>query len=92
MFGSAKYRNYKYGCDDNIVVVHTENLPKPVVIFITSAINKKSYTGEFHYGRKFYAKDADTLNFSLPTKNGEGASSENNAVSSYISYHYCPEI
>jgi hypothetical protein len=27
MFGSAKYRNYKYGGDDHIAVVHTENLP-----------------------------------------------------------------
>ena len=71
MFGSAKYRNYKYGCDDHIAVVHTEKLPKPVAIFITSAIHKKSYTGEFHYGRNFYAKDADTLNISLPIKNGK---------------------
>ena len=71
MFGSAKYRNYKYGCDDHVAVVHTENLPKPVAIFITSAIHKKSYTGEFHYGRNFYAKDADTLNISLPTNNGK---------------------
>lgn len=71
MFGSAKYRNYKYGCDDHIAVVHTEKLPKPVAVFITSAIHKKSYTGEFHYGRNFYAKDADSLNISLPIKNGE---------------------
>ena len=71
MFGSAKYRNYKYGCDDHVAVVHTEKLPKPVAIFITSAIHKKSYTGEFHYGRNFYAKDADTLNISLPIKNGK---------------------
>nr|CAO90836.1 unnamed protein product [Microcystis aeruginosa PCC 7806] len=34
MFGSAKYRNYKYGCDDHIAVVHTQKLPKPVAIFI----------------------------------------------------------
>ncbi|ARI81714.1 restriction endonuclease subunit S [Microcystis aeruginosa] len=71
MFGSAKYRNYKYGCDDHIAVVHTQKLPKPVAIFITSAIHKKSYTGEFHYGRNFYAKDADILNISLPTNNGK---------------------
>jgi hypothetical protein len=71
MFGSAKYRNYEYGCDDHIAVVHTENLPKPVAIFITSAIHKKSYTGEFHYGRNFYAKDADALNISLPIKNSK---------------------
>lgn len=71
MFGSAKYRNYKYGCDDHIAVVHTQKLPKPVAIFITSAIHKKSYTGEFHYGRNFYVKDADTLNISLPTNNGK---------------------
>lgn len=71
MFGSAKYRNYKYGGDDHIAVVHTENLPKFASIFITSAIHKSSYTGEFHYGRNFYAKDADKLNISLPSKNNK---------------------
>jgi hypothetical protein len=71
MFGSAKYRNYKYGGDDHIAVVHTEKLSKFASIFITSAIHKKSYTGEFHYGKNFYAKDADNLNISLPTKNNK---------------------
>jgi hypothetical protein len=68
MFGSAKYRNYKYGGDDHIAVVHTEKLSKSAAIFVTSAIHKSSYTGEFHYGRNFYAKDADVLNISLPVK------------------------
>lgn len=68
MFGSAKYRNYKYGGDDHIAVVHTENLPKFASIFVTSAIHKSSYNGQFNYGRNFYAKDADVLNISLPTK------------------------
>lgn len=71
MFGSAKYRNYKYGGDDHIAVVHTEDLPKFASIFVTAAIHKSSYTGEFHYGRNFYAKDADELNISLPTKNNQ---------------------
>ncbi|HAT75257.1 MAG TPA: restriction endonuclease [Flavobacterium sp.] len=69
MFGSAKYRNYKYGGDDHIAVVHTEDLPKFAAIFVTTAIHKSSYTGKFHYGRNFYAKDADELNISLPTEN-----------------------
>jgi hypothetical protein len=69
MFGSAKYRNYKYGGDDHIAVVHTENLPKFASIFVTSAIHKSSYNGQFNYGRNFYAKDADVLNISLPVKN-----------------------
>ena len=68
MFGSAKYRNYKYGGDDHIAVVHTEKIPDGAVKFITSAIHKTSYTGEFHYGRNFYAKDADALNIQLPIK------------------------
>jgi hypothetical protein len=71
MFGSAKYRNYKYGGDDHIAVVHTEDLPKFASIFVTSAIHKTSYNGQFHYGRNFYAKDADELNISLPTKNNK---------------------
>lgn len=71
MFGSAKYRNYKYGGDDHIAVVHTENLPKLASIFVTSAIHKSSYNGQFNYGRNFYAKDADVLNISLPVKQQE---------------------
>jgi hypothetical protein len=68
MFGSAKYRNYKFGADDHIAVVHTENLPKGAAIFITSAIHKSSYTGKFDYGRNFYAKDADQLSILVPSK------------------------
>lgn len=68
MFGSAKYRNYKYGADDHVAVVHTEDLPKHAAIFLTSAIHKSSCTGKFDYGRNFYAKDADQLNVLLPSK------------------------
>lgn len=71
MFGSAKYRNYKYGCDDHIAVVHTDKLAKCASIFVTTAIHKSSYTGKFNYGRNFYAKDADELNISLPIKNAK---------------------
>jgi hypothetical protein len=71
MFGSAKYRNYKYGGDDHIAVVHTENLPKFASIFVTTAIHKTSYAGQFSYSRNFYAKDADELNISLPAQNGQ---------------------
>lgn len=67
MFGSAKYRNYNYGGDDHIAVVHTQNLQKFASIFVTTAIHKTSYNGQFNYGRNFYAKDADELNISLPT-------------------------
>lgn len=68
MFGSAKYRNYKYGGDDHITVVHTEKLSKFAAIFTTAAIHKSSHTGKFDYGHNFYAKDADELWISLPTK------------------------
>jgi len=71
MFGSAKYRNYQYGGDDHIAVVHTEKLPKFASIFVTAAIHKSSHTGKFDYGRNFYAKDADELSILLPIKNGE---------------------
>jgi len=69
MFGSAKYRNYEYGGDDHIAVVPTQNLAKHASIFVTTSIHKSAHTGEFDYGRNFYAKDADELNISLPTKN-----------------------
>ncbi|MCD8282301.1 MAG: restriction endonuclease subunit S [Prevotella sp.] len=70
MFGSAKYRNYVYGCDDHVAVVHTEFLPKLASIFVTSAINKSSHNGQFDYSKNFYAKDADALNIELPSING----------------------
>lgn len=71
MFGSAKYRNYKYGADDHVAVVKTEKINKFAAIFITTAIHKVSYNGQFNYGRNFYAKDADVLNIQLPTKNAQ---------------------
>ena len=71
MFGSAKYRNYKYGADDHIAVVHTEHLTKFAAIFVTTAIHKTSYAGQFSYSRNFYAKDADELNVSLPVMSGQ---------------------
>lgn len=69
MFGSAKYRNYQYGADDHIAVVHCDKLTKEAVCFLTSAIHKVSNAGQFSYAKNFYAKDADELNISLPTKN-----------------------
>lgn len=71
MFGSAKYRSYNYGGDDHVAVVHTENLPENAAIFVTSAIHKSSHNGQFDYGKNFYAKDADELYISLPTKDGQ---------------------
>lgn len=68
MFGSAKYRNYRYGADDHVAVVHTESLPIKAAIFVTSAIHKAAHTGEFNYGHNFYAKDADALTIKLPAK------------------------
>ncbi len=68
MFGSAKYRNYEYGADDHIAVVHTQRLQEDAAIFVTSAIHKSSHNGQFDYGKNFYAKDADELSILLPTK------------------------
>lgn len=71
MFGSAKYRNYDYGCDDHVAVVHTENLDFNASVFVTSAIHKSSHNGQFNYSNNFYAKDADKLNIMLPSKDGK---------------------
>lgn len=71
MFGSAKYRDYFYGADDHVAVVHTEQLPKYAAMFITTALHKASHAGQFDYSRNFYAKDADELNISLPCKSSE---------------------
>lgn len=71
MFGSAKYRSYKYGCDDHVAVVHTENIPPGAAVFVASAIHKSSYNGQFNYGRNFYAKDANELVIELPKQGDE---------------------
>lgn len=71
MFGSAKYRNYEYGGDDHVAIVHTDKLPMKAAIFVTTAIHKSSHNGQFDYGRNFYAKDADKLDIALPVKNGQ---------------------
>ena len=71
MFGSAKYRNYKYGADDHVAVVHTEAVQMKAAIFVTSACHKAAHTGKFDYGHNFYAKDADALDIQLPTKDGK---------------------
>lgn len=70
MFGSAKYRNYDYGADDHVAVVHTENLNKYAAIFVTTACHKSAHNGQFNYGHNFYAKDADELNIMLPVRDG----------------------
>jgi putative type II DNA modification enzyme (methyltransferase) len=51
MFGSSKYRNYKYGADDHVAVVHTENLPKHAAIYVATAIHKVANAGQFSYAR-----------------------------------------
>ena len=71
MFGSAKYRNYEYGADDHVAVVHSQIWQKHAVLFLTAAIHKVANTGQFSYSRNFYAKDADELNILLPEKNGK---------------------
>lgn len=71
MFGSAKYRNYRYGGDDHVAIVHTENVPMKAAIFVTSACHKAAHTGKFDYGHNFYAKDADALDIMLPAKDGK---------------------
>ena len=67
MFGSAKYRSFRYGADDHVAVVHTETVPTKAAIFVSSAIHKAAHTGKFDYGHNFYAKDADALYIMLPT-------------------------
>ena len=71
MFGSAKYRNYQYGADDHVAVVHTEKLSKFASIFTTAAIHKSAHSGKFSYSRNFYAKDADELDILLPVVDGK---------------------
>ena len=74
MFGSAKFRHYDYGADDHVAVIHSENWSHSAVLFLTAAIHKASYAGQFDYSRNFYASDADELNILLPTVKLDGKS------------------
>lgn len=67
MFGSAKFRNFKYGSDDHVAVIDTSRYNVKIGLFLTTAYNKSANTGVFSYSRNFYAKDADSLNLTLPT-------------------------
>ncbi|QCE35740.1 phosphoribosylglycinamide formyltransferase [Acetobacteraceae bacterium] len=71
MFGSAKYRNYDYGADDHVAVVHTSHLDKFSSLFLTSAIHKSAHAGQFDYSENFYASDADELTISLPINSAQ---------------------
>jgi len=65
MFGSVKYRNHEYAADDNIAIVHTENLSQNTVLFITIILRKLLYNGHFSYARQFRLK-ADEVDIKLP--------------------------
>ncbi|WWR16920.1 restriction endonuclease subunit S [Lachnospiraceae bacterium JLR.KK008] len=92
MFGSAKYRNYEYGGDDHVAIVHTEKLSKMAAIFVTTAIHKSSHNGQFDYGRNFYAKDADRLDIVLPVKNGQPDYDKMETIISAIHKHVMKEV
>lgn len=47
MFGSAKYRNYRYGADDHVAVVHTE----PTRVNIKKKTTAKSAMDNCRAGR-----------------------------------------
>lgn len=85
MFGSAKYRGFKYGADDHVAVVHTEKLDKLSAIFVAASINKVAHAGQYSYSNNFYASDADLLNISLPIKNGTESDIDYKLMNDYIS-------
>lgn len=84
MFGSAKYRGFKYGADDHVAVVHTEKLDKLSAIFVAAAINKVAHAGQYSYSNNFYASDADLLNICLPIKEGQESEIDYELMNNYI--------
>lgn len=85
MFGSAKYRGFKYGADDHVAVVHTEKINKLSAIFVAAAINKVAHAGQYSYSNNFYASDADNLHISLPLKDGSETEINYELMNEYIS-------
>ena len=65
MFGYCVYREYKFCCDDNILVLQpNENLSKYTLLFIATIINQDSY--KCTYGRQYRQKTLQKHKIKLP--------------------------
>ena len=65
MFGNVFYRSYDYYADDNILVLHSDNWSKEVMLYISAQINHV-LKGRFDYSRQFRQKVLRNVDIELP--------------------------
>ena len=65
MFGNVFYRSYDYYADDNILVLHSDNWSKEVMLYISAQINHV-LNGRFDYSRQFRQKVLRDVDIELP--------------------------
>lgn len=68
MFGNSFYRPYKFGCDDNVIVlIPKQPMSDEVMIFIATTLYKEN-KGKFSYGRQYRLRHIEKQKILLPTK------------------------
>lgn len=68
MFGNCFYRDYKFACDDNILILYNNFMNKYIYMFISTIISKDSY--KYSYGRQYRQKDFNKHYIMIPSING----------------------
>ena len=71
MFGNVFYRNYNFFADDNIIVLHNDNISQEAMLYLTSVLNKTLSVG-FSYGKQFRMQSLKFVQIQVPiTHTGE---------------------
>ena len=71
MFGNVFYRNYDFFADDNIIVLHSNNMPQEAMLYLASVLNKVLSVG-FSYGKQFRMQSLKSVQIQVPvTPTGE---------------------
>jgi hypothetical protein len=69
MFGNSFYREYKFCCDDNILVLSNNKLNKHSGLFIAAVLDNDNY--KFQYGRQYRQKNFKKHQIKLPAMNND---------------------
>lgn len=64
MFGNVFYRDYPYYMDDNIIVLHNEDISKENNLYIASTLN--CLKEEYSYASQFRMKSLESVKIELP--------------------------
>ena len=71
MFGNVFYRNYNFFADDNIIVLHSDDISQEAMLYLASVLNKTLSVG-FSYGKQFRMQSLKFVQIQVPvTPTGE---------------------